>query len=304
MQHLTKIFHKRIFPRWQLYLMILPAIIWLLIFCYKPMYGVVIAFKNYSFRTGILKSPWIGFANFERLFSSYWFPIILKNTLILSSLSLVVSFPVPIILALMVNEVRTLWPKQLFKTVSYAPHFVSTVVVCSMIRMFLAENGVFNHLAVSLGGTTFSYMQEPAAFKWIYVLSGIWQGAGWGTIIYFAALSTVDDALLEAAQIDGATRLQRIIHIQFPVIIPTATIMFILNCGSLLSVGYEKVYLLQTGTNITASEVISTYVYKIGLQKSDFAYSTAANLFNSITNCVLLISANTLTRKLTESSLW
>lgn len=214
------------------------------------------------------------------------------------------SFPIPILLALMVNEVQTQWPKQIFKTISYAPHFVSTVVVCSMLRMFLAQNGVFNHLSVALGGTAFSYMQEPAAFKWIYVLSGIWQGAGWGAIIYFAALSTVDGALLEAAQIDGASRLQRIFHIQLPAVIPTAAIMFILNCGSLLNVGYEKVYLLQTGTNITASEVISTYVYKIGLQKSDFAYSTATNLFNSAVNCVLLISVNTLSRKFTESSLW
>ncbi len=296
---------RKILQRWQLYLMILPALVWLILFCYKPMYGVLIAFKQYSLRLGVFGSEWTGLANFERLFHSYWFPIILKNTLTLSVLSLLIGFPAQILLALMVNEVETPFLKKTFQTVSYAPHFISTVVVCGMITLFLSpSSGVVNQIIAALGGERIAFMQQPGMFKWIYVISGVWQGVGWGAIIYFAALAGVDKELLEAAQIDGASRLQRMIHINLPVLIPTIVVLFILQCGSLLGVGYEKTYLLQNATNLTGSEIISTYVYKMGLERNDFSFSTATGLFNSVINCLILVIANALSRKVSETSLW
>ena len=291
--------------RWQIYLMMLPAVVYLILFAYKPIYGVLIAFKNYRMKLGVWGSPWVGLENFRRLFSSYWFPIILRNTLTISLLSLLIGFPVPIILALMVNEIGSEHAKKLFQTVSYAPHFISTVVVCGMITLFVSPtSGIINKLIVALGGERVAFMQQPDLFKWIYVISGLWQSSGWNAVIYFAALSAVDKELLEAAQIDGASRLQRVIHINLPVLIPTIVVLFILQCGSLLNVGYEKVYLLQTDTNLTGSEVISTYVYKMGLEKNDFAFSTATGLFNSAVNCVVLVTMNMLSRRVMKTSLW
>lgn len=296
---------RRRLPRWQLYLMTLPALVYLLLFAYKPMYGVIIAFKDYSFRRGILGSSWVGFANFGRLFNSYWFPIILQNTLSISILSLAVGFPMPIFLALMANEIGNKRVKSAFQTISYAPHFISTIVVCGMIILFLnPTSGVVNKALNFLGKESVFFIQKPHMFKWIYVVSGIWQGTGWGAIIYFAALSGVDSELLEAADIDGASRLQKIWHINLPVLIPTIVILFILQCGSLMSVGYEKVFALQNNANINGSEVISTYVYKVGLIKSEFSFSTATGLFNSAVNSVILILANTLSKKLASVSLW
>lgn len=298
---------RHILRRWQLYVMVLPAVIYLILFAYKPMYGVLVAFKNYKLKLGILGSPWMDplFGNFTRLFSSYWFPIILKNTIVISLISLVVGFPFPIILALMTNEIGRERLKKTFQTVSYAPHFISVVVLCGMVNMFLSPtSGVINKFIETLGGQPVYFMQDPEKFKWIYVLSGIWQDVGWSAIIYHAALSGVDKELLEAAQIDGTTRLQRVWYINVPVLIPTITILLILSCGSLLGVGYEKVYLLQTDTNLTGSEVISTYVYKMGLQKSDFAFSTAVGLFNSAVNCVILLLANFIAKRTSQTSLW
>ncbi len=290
---------------WQLYVMTLPAIVYIFLFAYKPMYGVIIAFKDYSLRKGIWGSEWVGLDNFERFFNSYWFPIILRNTITISVLSLILSFPIPIILALMVNEIKKERVKRLFQTVSYAPYFISTVVICGMITMFLnPSTGIINTFIQALGFEPVYFMQDSGMFKWVYVISGIWQGAGWGAIIYFAALSGVDQSLLEAAEIDGAGRFQRIIYINFPVLVPTIIILFILNCGSLLNVGYEKVYLLQNTTNLTGSEVISTYVYKMGLEDQDFSFSTAAGLFNSIINSIILIVANMISRRFSEVSLW
>ena len=285
--------------------MVLPALVYIILFAYKPMYGVIIAFKNYSLKKGVWGSPWVGLKNFERLFSSYWLPIILQNTLVISLLSLLLGFPAPIILALMVNEIRNEKAKRLFQTVSYAPHFISVVVICGMVILFLSpSSGIINKFITALGGEPVFFMQKPEMFKWIYVLSGIWQSTGWGAIIYFAALSGVDRSLLEAAEIDGASRFQRIIHINLPVLVPTIVVLFILRCGSLLSVGYEKVYLLQNSTNINGSEVISTYVYKVGLQQSDFSFSTAAGLCNSVVNSILLIAFNTISRKAAHVGLW
>lgn len=290
---------------WQLWLMMVPAIVYMLLFVYKPMGGVLIAFQDYSLKKGIWGSEWVGFDNFTRLFKSYWFPIILKNTLTISLLSLILSFPAPIILALAANEIRSEKRKRLFQTVSYAPHFISTVVVCGMITVFLSpESGVINFLLKAIGGEAYAFLAKPNAFKWVYVISGIWQTVGWSAIIYIAALSGVDKNLLEAAEIDGANRIQRIRYVNLPVLVPTIVIMFILRCGSILSVGYEKVYLLQNTANLSASEVISTYVYKMGLEKADFGFSTAVNLFNNVINCIVLILSNKISKKVSGSSLF
>lgn len=295
----------KVLHNWQLYLMMAPAVINFAQFVYKPMYGVQIAFREYNFKDGITGSPWVGFDNFERLFSSYWFPIILKNTLSLSLLSLVISFPLPIIFALMLNELKGEKVKRTIQTVSYAPHFISTVVMCGMVILFLSPtSGILNTFIKALGGEPIAFMSEPKLFKWVYVLSGVWQQLGWSSIIYCAALSGVDKSLLEAAEIDGATRLQRILNINLPTILPTIVIQLILRCGQLLSVGYEKTLLLQNNVNLNASEVISTYVYKVGLQQYNYSFSTAANLFNSLCNIVMLVSVNAITKKLTEESLW
>lgn len=289
---------------WQLWVMMLPAILYIVLFAYKPMYGILIAFKNYSFRKGIWGSEWIGFSNFTRLFESYWFPVIMKNTLQLSILSLLIGFPIPIILALLFSEVKNEKFRTTVQTVSYAPHFISLVVMCGMLILFLSPTtGVLNKLLNYLGFESVYFMQDASMFKWIYVWSDVWQGAGWGSIIYFAALSGVDDALLEAAELDGASRLQKIWHVKIPAILPTIVVTFILRCGSLLSVGYEKAYLLQTSTNLAGSEIISTYVYKVGLEQADFGFSTAINLLNTIVNCIILILANQLSKKVTDSGL-
>ena len=296
---------NRILARWQLYLMSLPAILAILIFSYKPMYGIIIAFKEFSLIKGYAGSPWCGLDNFVRLFSSHWFPVILKNTLTLSSLSLIVGFPIPIVLALFANEIRNEKVKRTFQTVSYAPHFISTVVLCGMVILFTNESrGIINLIIEALGGERVAFMQSPKTFKWVYVLSGIWQNSGWGTIIYFAALSGVDQSLLDAASVDGASRFQKIWYINLPTLVPTIMIMLILRCGNLLDVGYQKVLLLQNELNIQGSEVVSTYVYKLGLINYDYSFSTAAGLFNSICNTIILVAANTISRKVSESSLW
>lgn len=290
---------------WRLYLMIFPALAYIILFHYKPMYGILIAFQDYSLKKGVSGSTWVDLDNFRRVFNSYWFPIILKNTLQISILSLVLGFPIPIIFALLVNELSGEKTKKFLQTISYAPHFISTVVMCGIITLFLnPSTGVINLAIKALGGEPLYFMQEAKYFPWVYVISGIWQEAGWGAIIYFAALSGVDKTLLESAQVDGANRIQRMLHINLPVLKPTIVIMFILRCGQLLSVGYEKVYLLQTTTNLSASEVISTYVYKMGLEKSDFAFSTAVGLFNNIVNVVLLLIVNAIAKKTSESSLF
>lgn len=290
---------------WGLYVMLIPAIVSIIIFSYVPMYGALIAFKDFSMRKGILGSDWVGFENFFRLFSSSWFPIILKNTLSLSVLSLVLGFPIPILLALMLNEVPHEGTKRTIQTISYAPHFISTVVICGMLMLMLSPvSGIINRMITMFGGEPVYFMQYANYFKWVYVISGIWQGAGWSSIIYMAALAGVDKSLLEAAEIDGASRFQKIVYINFPVLVPTIVVLFILQCGSLLSVGYEKVYLLQTNTNLKGSEVISTYVYKIGLEQSDFSFSTAVGIFNSIVNSTILIIANTISKRVGKMSLF
>lgn len=296
---------RGISKHWQLYILLLPALLYILLFAYKPMYGVLIAFQKYSLKKGISGSEWVGFENFNRLFSSYWFPIILKNTLKISVLTLVLSFPFPIIIALMANEIKSEKVKRTFQTVSYAPHFISTVVICGMLTLFLhPDTGIINMIMKAVGLDSVYFLQEAELFPWVYVISGIWQEVGWGAIIYFAALSGVDKSLLEAAEIDGAGRFQRILYINLPALVPTIVVLFILQCGQLLGVGYEKVYLLQNATNLSGSEVISTYVYKMGLENFDFAFSTAAGLFNSVVNATILLIVNRISAKFSGSSLF
>ena len=300
----SKSIWKRIRKCWQLYLFILPALLYILLFCYKPMYGILIAFKDFSIRKGVWNSPWMGFANFERLFNSYWFPIALKNTLTISFLDLFLGFPLGVILALMFNEVKSIRYRSIVQTVSYAPHFISTVVMCGITIMMLSpNNGIINKFIQMMGFEPIFFMQHANLFKWVYSLSGVWQGVGWGSIIYFSALSGVDKSLLEAAEIDGATRMQRIRYINIPTIMPTIAITFILNCGRVLSVGSEKALLLQTDTNLYGSEILSTYVYKVGIEQTQYSFSTAAGLFNTVVNCIMLFTVNQISRKLTDTGL-
>lgn len=290
---------------YQLWLMALPAILYFLVFCYGPMYGIIIAFKNFSPSKGIWGSSWIGLENFRRFFHSYQSWRLIKNTLTLSITSLVFGFPFPILLAMMLNQVKNLKFKKAVQTISYAPHFISVVVLCGMVVLFLSpSSGFINNLLAAFNLPKVNFMAKPELFSGVYVISGIWQGTGWGAVIYIAALAAVDPSLYEAARMDGAGKLQLIRHIDFPSILPTAVIMLIMNVGSLMNVGFQKTFLLQNDLNISASEIISTYTYKIGLVKADYSYSTAIGLFNTIVNIILLVTVNQISKKATETSLW
>lgn len=289
----------------QLYLFILPAFLFFLIFAYGPMYGVVIAFKDYMPSMGIWGSPWVGFKHFNRFFNSYYFWDLIKNTLGISIYSLVVGFPLPIILALALNEAKDGFFKKFTQTVTYAPHFISVMVISGMLISFLSPStGIINHMRAAMGMERIAFMTDPKWFKTIYVLSGVWQGTGWGTVIYLAALSGVDPQLHEAAIVDGASRLQRVFYINIPTIIPTMVILLIMNFGSIMSVGYEKILLLQNPLNLESSNVIATFVYKQGLLDAQYSYAAAVGLFNSVINASLLIIVNKLSRKVSEVSLW
>lgn len=288
----------------ELYLLILPAIAYYVIFHYIPMYGAQIAFRDFYPGMDIWESPWVGFDFFRRFFRSYRFTRLITNTLRLSLMSLFLGSPMPILLALMLNEVRTRKFKKIVQTVSYAPHFISVVCISGMILLFFSQNGLFNSLRGMFGFETLSFMASPNYFPWIYVLSGVWQGMGFGSIIYMAALSSVDVELYEAARIDGASMLQKIRYIDLPSIMPTFVILLILNCGSLLSVGWEKALMLQNVQNISASEIISTYVYQEGVRGAEFSYASAIGLFNSAVNLVMLTLVNAVSRKVNETSLW
>ena len=296
---------SKILNNWELYVMVLPAVIYIILFAYKPMYGMQIAFRDFKFSEGITGSRWVGLEQFRRLFNSYWFPITLKNTLVISFLNLIITFPLPIIFALSANELRNEKTKRLLQTVSYAPHFISMVVMCGMVIMLTSpSSGIINAAIKGMGGEAIAFMQKPELFKWIYVFSGVWQGTGWSAIIYFSALAAVDKSLLEAAEIDGASRLQRILYINLPTIVPTISIQIILAVGKMMSLGSEKVLLLQNDTNLIGSEIIASYVYKVGLEQYSYSFSAAAGVFNSVCNCILLITANKITKKLTKQGLW
>ncbi len=294
---------KTILQSWQLYVLILPAFIYACMFMYAPMYGVQIAFKEFSSRKGIWGSPWVGLQHFIKFIEYPYFGRIMLNTIVISLYSLA-TFPLSVIFALMMNELTHLRFKKTVQMITYAPHFISTVVICSMVTLFLDKNnGVINHLVAALGGSRQNFLANPAAFSSIYVWSGVWQGLGWNAIIYLSALAGVSPELHEAAYIDGATRMKIIWHINLPTILPTVIIMLILRCGDVLSVGFEKVYLLQNSLNLDASQVISTYVYQTGLRNSQFSYSAAISLFNTVINIVLLLMVNTIAKKVSEISI-
>ena len=295
---------KRMRKHYQFYLLLLPAIVYIIIINYVPMYGVQIAFKNYKMSLGIMGSKWVGFEHFTDFFSSYYFWTLLRNTLVVSLYSLAVSFPIPIIVALIINELKGNY-KRTVQTILYAPHFISTVVLVGMMyAMFSPSMGVVNTILENFGLERIYFMGDPKYFRHLFVWSGVWQSMGWSAIIYIAALSGVDPGLHEAAAIDGATRIQRIIHINIPCIAPTIIIMLIMRLGQIASVGYEKAYLLQTNMNLETSEIISTYVYKRGLVNNNYSFSTAVGLFNNLVNIALLLIANNISKKFSETSLF
>ncbi|OMF37715.1 sugar ABC transporter permease [Paenibacillus sp. FSL H8-0548] len=300
----TQLTIGRIRKNWGLYLLLLPAVVLLLLFSYKPMYGVLIAFKDYSPALGIMESPWAGLKYFEKFINSYQFKITIKNTVIISLYSMA-TFPIPIILALMINQMRVNRFKHVFQTVTYMPHFISTVVMVGLILiLFSPGSGLLGNIYRLFGAEAPNLMGSVEWFSSVYVWTDVWQHAGWDSIIYIAALSAVDPSLYEAAKVDGASRWQRIRFIDIPMLLPTAITLLILRIGGLLGVGFEKVYLMQNNLNISSSEVIATYVYKIGMLSSQYSFSSAINLFNTIINFILLIIVNQAAKKYSENSLW
>ncbi|MCK9860098.1 ABC transporter permease subunit [Paenibacillus sp. ATY16] len=289
-----------VFRNYTLYLFLLPAVVLTIVFKYVPMYGSIIAFKNFSPLKGIMGSEWVGFENFNRFLSSPNFYDIFMNTLKLSVYGLLLGFPVPIVLALMLNQIRGARIKKNIQLILYAPNFISVVVLTGMLFVFLSPTGVINSLVTMFTDKPISFMSDPAYFRTVYILSGIWQGAGWASIIYVAALSNVDPQLHDAATVDGASLLRRIWHIDLPTLKPVMAVLFILAAGGIMSIGYEKAFLMQTAMNTPTSEIIATYVYKVGLQSGDYAYSTAIGLFNSIINIILLVLVNAVVKRLNE----
>ena len=287
-----------------LYLFIVPALIWLIIFCYAPMSGIVVAFKRYTGARSIWESKWVGWKHFESFFGSYYFGLVMKNTLRLSFYSLA-TFPLPIILALMLNEIKHEKFKKVIQTILYAPHFISIVVVCSMISLFFAKDtGFATQLVKSITGTSPEWLTSAEAYPHLYTWSGVWQGMGWNCIIYVAALSGVDPTLHEAATIDGASRLQRILHVNLPAITPTIVITLILRVGSIMSVGADKALLLKNGLNQDTAEIIATLVYERGMVGADFGFGTAVGLFTNVINIILVLTVNWIASKVSETSLF
>lgn len=291
---------------WQYYVLLLIPILYIIIFNYIPMYGVQIAFKNYRAGDGIWGSEWIGFANFERFFQSGGASRIIMNTIRLSLYSLIAGFPFPIILALSLSYMRRHFLKKTIQMISYAPHFISTVVMVGILMQFLSRNGFVNNMRGLFGLEPFLFMGEVSLFDDLYVWSGIWQNVGFSSIIYIGVITSVDYQLHEAAIVDGASVLRRIWHIDLPAIIPTAVTMFIMNVGNILNVGFEKVFLMQNTMNTTVSEIISTYTYKMGFQSTipDYSYTTAIGLFQSLIGFILLVVVNRFARKVSNNSIW
>ena len=295
---------KRLRESWQWYLLLLPALIYLIIFAYAPMYGLQIAFKDYRASKGIWGSAWVGLKHFRRFVEYPYFWPMIRNTLHITLYTLAV-FPCSIVFALMLNEITHLWYKKTVQMITYMPHFLSEVVVCSLVILLLDRTtGSVNNLIALLGGTRQAFMSQPESFASIYVWSGVWQTLGWGSILYLSALSAVDSELIEAARIDGASRLQIVWHINVPCILPTVIINFIMQMGRILSVGYSKIYLLQNSMNLDASNVVSVYVYEVGLIGGQFSYSAAIGLFNTLVNVAVLLLANAIMRRVSETSLF
>lgn len=286
------------------YIIALPVVIYLFLFAYRPMYGVIIAFKDYRPSLGIWGSPWVGLKHFRAFLTDVYFVRLLKNTVIISLLGVIFGFPAPIIFALLLNEIRSTGYKRTIQTITYMPHFISTVVICGIISSFSLSQGAFNDIIAFFGGARSSLLANPQFFRPIYILSGIWQNLGWNSIIYLAALSNVDQEQYEAARIDGASRFQQAIHVTIPAIMPTIIMLFILRMGSLLNVGYEKILLLYQPTTYEVADVISTYVYRKGLLEGGWSFSTAVSLFNSVINIFFLVGTNALSRKVSDIAMF
>jgi putative aldouronate transport system permease protein len=289
--------------RW-IYVMALPMVVYYILFCYQPMYGAIIAFKDFSPAKGIVESPWAGVKHFRSFFKDIYFERLLRNTVSISLKTLIFGFPAPILLALMLNEVRQQRFKKLVQTISYLPRFISLMVICGLIIDFTSSKGVINDILVLFGFPRQTMLINPRLFQPIYVISEIWEGVGWGSIIYLGALTGVDMELYEAARIDGAGRLRQIYHVSLPGIMPTVVVMLILRMGSIMSVGYEKIILLSNSSIYETADVISSYVYRKGLLEFSYSYSSAVGLFNSLINFTLVVLANYFSRRVNETSLW
>lgn len=288
-----------------LYILLAIPVIWYLVFKYAPMYGLQIAFRRFNPTLGITKSPWVGFTYFKQFFESYYFWDVLKNTVSLSVFTMLIGFPAPIILALLINEIKGKRMKKAVQNITYMPNFLSIVVIVSMLSLFSNKDyGLFNQITGIFGIPPVDFLSKPGAFQPLYVCSNVWQYMGFNAIIYIAALSSIDPQLYEAASIDGATRMQKIIHVSIPCIMGTILILFIMRIGSIMDVGFEKVLLMQRDVTLSSSEVISTFIYKNGIQKGQFSYSAAVGIFNSVINFALLVSANYISKKTTKSGLW
>ncbi len=284
-------------------LMILP-VLYYAIFCYGPMYGVLISFKDYKIAKGVWGSPWVGFKWFEKFLMDPYFWKLVRNTLLLNIYGLIFGFPIPIILALMLNEVTHSKFKRVIQTVSYLPHFISTVVVCGMLTNFLSMDGLINQILSFFGLEKVLFLMYPQYFRTIFTASGIWQSCGWTSIIYLASLTAVDQEIVEAAMIDGANRWQRIRNVTLPAIVPTISTMLIMQVGKLMTLGYEKIILLYNGSTYETADTIATYVYRRGILNADYSYSTAVGLFQSVVGVILLVTANKLSKKISETGLW
>ncbi|MCJ7839841.1 ABC transporter permease subunit [Lederbergia sp. NSJ-179] len=287
-----------------IYLMVLPVVIYYLIFHYGPMYGVQIAFKNFSLTEGIWGSQWVGFDHFISFFKGFYFWRLLKNTVLINVYELLLAFPAPIILALLLNELRRMWFKRIVQTISYLPHFISVVVVVGMLVDFTSQNGLINQFLAIFGVEPISFLQKPEWFRTLYIGSGIWQSIGWGSIIYLAAMSNINSELYEAAKIDGANRFKQALHVTIPGIAPIIIILLILQIGSMMSVGFEKIILMYNPLTYDTADVISTYVYRKGILEANFSFSAAVGLFNAVINLTLLVLANRISAKVSETSLW
>ena len=292
---------------WQLYLLLLPALVYFIVFRFAPMYGIQIAFRDFMPRHGFLGSEWVGLKHFERFFSSYYCIRMLKNTVMLSFGTLIFSFPFPILIALTLNEVMNKSVKKVVQTITYAPHFLSTVVLVGLIMSLTnVRYGLINQFLTMTGLSAgpIPFMDQAAWFKPLYILSAIWQESGWNAVVYMAALAAVDVQLYEAARVDGAGRLRCIWHVTLPCIAPIIITMLILNCGKVMNLGFEKVLLMQNDLNIASSDIISTYVYEQGLKKGQYSYAAAVDLFNSVINTALILSVNAISRRMSATSLW
>lgn len=293
---------------WQnryMHLLLLPAIVYVLVFCYAPMYGIQVAFKDFSIRKGIWGSPWVGFKHFEAFFDSIYFGRLIRNTVLISLESVLFSFPIPIIFALLLNEVRYRRFRNLIQTVSYYPHFVSVVIVVGIMRTMLSpEGGIINNLIIQLGGQAIPFMESSRWFRPLYIISGIWQNFGWSSIIYLAALTGVSPELYEAAEIDGAGRLKQVWYVSIPTILPTIIILLIMALGGVMSVGKDKILLMYNPGIYDVSDVISTYVHRKAIEGGEFAFGAAVDLFNNVVNFALIVVVNQIAKKVTDVSLW